>query len=383
MTERARRTVTARILHIVDSLAAAELPGQLPPLLKRLNADEFEQHVCALSSAPEAPLELTGAHTLSVMSRSRRLDLAMLSRLCHVKHLLRPDLVHLWTNRGPILMRWAVNSGTYCPLVQSTESFEQRRGFLAGYRQWLNRKAAAIVADSHAQQQRLLAGGQPAETVHLIREAADPANGRADRNALLAQLRLPDEVRLIGAAGPMHVAKPWKDLIWAADLLKVVRDDVHLLIAGIGPVHDRLERFREQVEIEDRVHFLGPAHTPAQVLPGCDIAWFPTATRGLPTGLATAMSAGVPTIACGGEASAEVIRSGENGYLVAAGDRAGLARVTQRLLGEPALAALLGKAAREYAAAHLGVERMVADFAAVYRQVLSRRSAAPRSSASL
>jgi glycosyltransferase involved in cell wall biosynthesis len=200
---------------------------------------------------------------------------------------------------------------------------------------------------------------------------------------LLAQLQLPDDVRLIGAAGPMHDAKPWKDLIWAADLLKVVRDDVHLLIAGIGPGHDRLERFREQVEIEDRVHFLGPERTPAQVLPGCDIAWFPTATRGLPSGLATAMSAGVPTVACGGEWSAELIRSGENGYLVAPGDRAGLARVTQRLLNDPLLAARLGKAAREYAAAYLGVEQMVADFAAVYRQVLSRRSAAPRSSARL
>ena len=40
-------------------------------------------------------------------------------------------------------------------------------------------------------------------------------------------------------------------------LLKVIRDDAHLLIFGDGPHRERLVRFRDQVEIADKVHFLG------------------------------------------------------------------------------------------------------------------------------
>ena len=48
-----------------------------------------------------------------------------------------------------------------------------------------------------------------------------------------------------------------KDAIWAADLLKVIRDDAHLLVFGDGPFRQPLVRFRDQVEIANKVHFLG------------------------------------------------------------------------------------------------------------------------------
>ena len=35
-----------------------------------------------------------------------------------------------------------------------------------------------------------------------------------------------------------------KDLIWGAELLKVIRDDVHLVIVGDGPLGDVVERYR-------------------------------------------------------------------------------------------------------------------------------------------
>ena len=80
-------------------------------------------------------------------------------------------------------------------------------------------------------------------------------------------------MRLIGWAGRLEADRGGKDAIWAADLLKVIRDDVHLLIFGAGPHRDRLVRFRDQVEIADKVHFLGDRGDLEEFLPHLDQFW--------------------------------------------------------------------------------------------------------------
>ncbi|MEM8678042.1 MAG: glycosyltransferase, partial [Planctomycetota bacterium] len=76
------------------------------------------------------------------------------------------------------------------------------------------------------------------------------------RGTIRHQLGLPLDSKLVGMAGSLGPEDHLKDAIWAADLLKVVRDDVHLLLIGNGPDRWRWEKFRRAVQIEDRVHFL-------------------------------------------------------------------------------------------------------------------------------
>ena len=112
---------------------------------------------------------------------------------------------------------------------------------------------------------------------------------------MLEQLGLPDDARLIGTAGPLVGAERVKDLIWTADLLKCVRDDVHLLVLGDGPQRWRLERYRRQVEITDRVHLLGRRADEPAILASLDCFWLGAGER-LSTALLEAMAAGVPVV---------------------------------------------------------------------------------------
>jgi hypothetical protein len=86
-----------------------------------------------------------------------------------------------------------------------------------------------------------------------------PKPSTTPRDVLLDELGLPAGSRLIGLMGRLWAQKRVDDAIWAADLLKRVRDDTHLLILGDGPLREKLRRFRDKVEIRDRVHFLGPS----------------------------------------------------------------------------------------------------------------------------
>ena len=94
-----------------------------------------------------------------------------------------------------------------------------------------------------------------------VRDSQRRGSGRARASPLAGRFwpnwACPSEAGWSVSSGRFWPQKRVKDAIWAADLLKVIRDNVHLLVIGDGPHRDRLHRFRDQVVIADKVHFLG------------------------------------------------------------------------------------------------------------------------------
>ena len=148
------------------------------------------------------------------------------------------------------------------------------------------------------------------------------------RRQLLAELELPEDSRLIGLVGRLWPQKRVKDAIWAADLLKVIRDDVHLLVIGDGPQRDRLRRFRDQCQIRDKVHFLGERGDVPRLLPHFDVLWSTSGYEGQSNVILEAMAAGVPVVATDIPGTRELVVPDVTGYLVPVGDRAAFAKYT-------------------------------------------------------
>ncbi len=169
--------------------------------------------------------------------------------------------------------------------------------------------------------------------------------------------------------GRLWPQKRVKDAIWAADLLKVIRDDVHLLVVGDGPQRDRLRRFRDQVDIRSKVHFLGHRDDVSRLLPHFDVLWSTSGYEGQSNAILEAMAAGVPVVATDIPGTRELVQPGVTGYLVSVGDRAGFAKHTEHLLNDSALAARFSAAARQRARSEFSVEKMVARYAELYREL--------------
>ena len=186
----------------------------------------------------------------------------------------------------------------------------------------------------------------------------------------MTELQLPRDARLVGAVNRLWPQKRVKDLIWAADLLKVIRQDVHLLVIGDGPQRERLIRFRRQVCIEDKVHFLGHRDDVAEIMPHFDVVWLASEYEGLPNVVMEAMSHAVPVVATDISGNRDLVVHGESGYLVPIGDRAGFARHTNRLLDDAALARRLGEAGRQRVLADFSIASMVERHASLYRELL-------------
>ena len=224
----------------------------------------------------------------------------------------------------------------------------------------IGRQACTVVASCPAVRDRCVQQGIAAEKIKIIPggvgKAAPPI---VTREQILDRLGLPQSVRLIGWAGRLEADRGGKDAIWAADLLKVIRDDVHLLIFGAGPHRDRLVRFRDQVEIADKVHFLGDRGDLEEFLPHLDQFWSTRRLPGQSQAILEAMAAGVPVVATDVAGTRDLIEHEAAGYLFAPGHRAGLARWAEHLLNRPDLARQIAAAGRQRAENEFSVEKMV------------------------
>jgi glycosyltransferase involved in cell wall biosynthesis len=83
------------------------------------------------------------------------------------------------------------------------------------------------------------------------------------------------------------------------------------------------------------------------------------------------MAAGKPVIGCQGQGIAEIIRNGQNGFLIEPGNVEGLARLLDLLLREAPLRARIGAAARATILERLTLEHQAAHLARVYRECLA------------
>ena len=360
-------------MQIIPTLDRSGAEKQLALLACGLPRDEFEVHVCLLTrSGPlAADLAAAGVPTTLVGKRGK-LDPAAFLRLKRHIAALQPDLVHTWLFAANSYGRAAALAAGVRRIVAGERSVDPWKVWheLAIDR-WLARRTDRIVVNSSGVRDFYVQHGLPSEKFTVIPNGIGPAApsdlSRAD---LLAELELPAAARLIGAVGRLWPQKRIKDLIWAADLLKVIRDDVHLLIIGDGPLRQRLERFRRQVRIEDKVHFLGHRDDVPRLLPHFDALWLASEYEGLPNVVMEAMAAGVPVVASDISGNRDLIVSGETGYLVPLGDRAAFARETRRLLEDAELARRLGEAGRRRMLAEFTVEQMIARHAALYRELV-------------
>jgi phosphatidylinositol alpha-mannosyltransferase len=169
----------------------------------------------------------------------------------------------------------------------------------------------------------------------------------------------------IGFLGRMDESRKGLEvLLQAFALLAPDRPDLRLLVAGPGDADE--QRHKLPAGLRERAVFLGEVseEDKVRVLHSVDVFCSPN-TGGESFGIVTAeaMAAGVPIVASDIPAFRQVLRGGRAGELFTVGDPADLARVTARLLDDPARRAQLSVAALDAVADY--------DWGVVARNVLS------------
>ena len=232
---------------------------------------------------------------------------------------------------------------------------------------WSAGRSHALVAVSQATASDLAATLElPLSSVGVIEngirhQPGDPSRVRAELGVR------PDEL-LIVAVGNLYPVKGHAVLLRALARLDEMGGlpPWRLAIAGRGEEERSLRAFVEERRWEGRVHLLGFREDVDDVLAAADVFALPSLSEGLPLALAEAMWGSKAIVASRTGGIPEVVTDGAEGLLAVPGDESGLADQLRALLGDPALRARLGRAARDRAAARLSVERMTDEYQRLY-----------------
>jgi glycosyltransferase involved in cell wall biosynthesis len=363
-----------RLLLIIPTLVRGGAEKQLTLLATHLPRNEFDVHVVVLThSGPlEATLREAGIE-VTIIGKRWKFDPLCYWRLRRHIQSLEPDIVHTWLFAANAYGRQAAFGTGVKHVVAGERCVDPwKASWQLAIDRALARQTERIVTNSSGVKDFYVSRGLPAEKFVIIPNGINAtAAGKpaVSREALLAELSLPPDARLIGAVGRLWPQKRLKDLIWAADLLKTTRDGAHLLIIGDGPHRSRLERYRDQDEVQDCVHFLGERDDVPRLMPHFDVLWLASEYEGQSNAIMEAMAASVPVIATDIPGNRDLVVNNVTGYLVPVGDRYEFTRRTDWLLSDESLRKRFGAAGKERIERDFTVEKMVERHAELYRQI--------------
>jgi glycosyltransferase involved in cell wall biosynthesis len=143
-----------------------------------------------------------------------------------------------------------------------------------------------------------------------------------------------------------------------------------LEVIGHGPESSRLQALAQDLQISERIRFLGrqSRQQVAAAMRRCTVFALPSRYEGLGCVYLEAMSAGKPVIGCRGQGIAEVIRHGSNGFLVGPDNERELTLALGMLLRDKTSRIQIGAAARDTILETLTLEQQAERLARIYRE---------------
>jgi glycosyltransferase involved in cell wall biosynthesis len=152
---------------------------------------------------------------------------------------------------------------------------------------------------------------------------------------------------------------------------EVVREvpEARLLLVGAGALRERVQFWVREMGLAESVRLLGFRRDVPDLLALADVLTLTSKHEGLPRAVMEAMAAGKPVVATDVRGSRDLVRHGENGFLVPPDDPGVLARCLITLLRDPALARKMGERGREMVKP-CTLENVLREMAEVYRKFL-------------
>lgn len=161
--------------------------------------------------------------------------------------------------------------------------------------------------------------GIPEEKIQVIYNGVDrkrfsPINAEAYRTRTRKELSINDEACAILFVGSGFERKGLKTLLEAGSLIKS-KTDLRLIVIGKGNIN-KFESIAKKCGVHDITHFIGTQEKIERFYAAADIFALPTIYDPFSNATLEAMASGLPAITTKNNGAAELIRNGEEGFVM-------------------------------------------------------------------
>jgi glycosyltransferase involved in cell wall biosynthesis len=316
-------------------------------------------------------------------------DLLATLRLARLIRRERPHILHTHTAKAGTVGRVAalLAGGARPPIVLHTFHGHVLRGYFGPLRsrffsvleRLLAFATTVLVAVSPQVRDDLVElGVAPSKQFAVVRlgieldERVASVDGRAETRRYLG---IPGNRFTIGWVGRMTAVKRTEDVLEALALLRDRGVEATLCLVGDGPDRAQLEQLAHELGIARDTLFLGYQEDVAPLYAAFDALVLPSGNEGTPVSVIEALAAGRPVVATRVGGIPDVVRDGEDGFLVDPGATDELAERLARLAADGELRERLGRAGRDRVLPRYAVARLVDDIDRLYRSLLAAAGA--------
>ena len=366
-----------RILQIITKSELGGAQSHVADLLDGLRNADTELHIATgIEGALTERARELGAHVHILPRLQRSLnpvkDRAAVRECAQLLRRVRPHIVHAHSSKAGVIARlagrrtgipviftvhgWGFNPGTSLPSRVIAWAVEFSLAFVG---------ARIICVSENSRQSALSLRVGNKERLVTIHNGILPDAPLAHPEAVPARI-----VMVARFSEP----KDHATLLRAVAALSTQdTPDFTLNLVGTGPNFEAMQLLARELQIENRVKFLGDRHDVADILGESQIFVLSTYSEGLPISIMEAMRAGLPVIATDVGGISEEVEHRHNGFLVPAHDAPALAEALRELLRSPDLRAQMGHASRQKFEGAFTRDRMINQIQQLYAQVQRRR----------
>jgi glycosyltransferase involved in cell wall biosynthesis len=356
---------------------------QAAVLARGLDTDRFDHRLYAGSvcadeadyvSSCSADVAVT---TVSGLGRQVRPldDARALAELTDAIRRFRPHIVHTHTAKAGALGRLAaIAAGTPARVhtfhghLLSGYFTERKTRLVVQAERMLARTCERLVSVGAQVRDDLLAAGVGSASQYVVVPPGTRLRPLPSRDFARRRLGLPPHAPVVAYVGRLAAVKRPDRLL---AVIREVRDRVpaaHFVVCGEG---ERSGLLSASCRLDPALVLLGWRADVETVYAAADVVILTSDNEGMPVSLIEAALAGVPVVATRVGSVAEVVEDGVTGLLAApACDE--LAGHVVRLLNDAPLRARMGCAARVFAEARFGEQRLVADIDRLYTSIAQR-----------
>lgn len=350
---------------------------------QNLDKKDFESFlICGgggiLDAAAEKSLRVFKLKSL-VREISPVKDLIALIMLFRILKKENPDIVHTHSSKAGILGRIAAKMAGIETVIHTIHGygFNETQKFPVKYLYIYIEKFCAFLTDkliavSKEDIKKGLHYGIAKENKFvLIRAGIDEIffkepliDGQFKKNLLKDE-----KLKAVVTVGPFKPQKNLSDFIRAAAIVCKENSGVVFLMVGDGEQRGKIEKLSLDLGVKDKILFLGWQSAIFNILHSCDIFVLTSLWEGLPCSAVEAMRCLKPVIANAVDGVKEIIKDGENGFLIEPYNYQKTAEKIKTLLKDDALRLKMGRAAADSINEEFNIAYNVKQQEALYKRL--------------